>query len=327
MISAPFSAILAAGRSQFNQRMVEARRRHAGLSADGFSQFLRDCVDPIVSAVALVDSARAPAVALAAYDMGLELTGLGLVGPGSRSQLVATVWRELAPRLARLIALQPAEVLGLLSNAALYLESIPGTRCPKWIADVVALSGELESVEQFQAVGQIVAWRCGVAHFRAGAFEAGERLPEKLALAAFGAADSGVWRDVRERALADPWWTPQPAGPAGMETGAFSGFGGEFATPPEVHAHPNGFTVKSGAAYFLLVADAFGAVMHPSDEMEHGMLDAAKGDWKLKGAVLHVGEREIVLDLPAEGIKICCNGPTLAITSPYTHAIRLVPAR
>lgn len=326
MVSAPFSSILAAGRSRFNQRMADARRRHAGLSTEGFGQFLVTCIDPIVSAVALVDSARAPAVALAAYDMGLELTGLGLVGPGARSPFLATVWRTLAPRLAGLIVHQPAEVLGLLSNAALYIESIARTRCPEWIAQMAALSGQMQTIPQFQAVGQIAAWRCGVAHFRDGAIEAGDRLPEAVALSAFGATGTGSWQEVRAQALADPWWKPG-AIPTGIETGAFSGFGGEFSVPPEVRAHPHGFTVKSGGAYYLLVADAYGAVLHPSDQAEHDVLDAAKGEWKLKGSVLHVGEREILLDLPAEGIKICCNGQTLAIASPYTHAIRLVPAR
>ena len=94
-----------------------------------------------------------------------------------------------------------------------------------------------------------------------------------------------------------------------------------------MHAHPHGFTVRSGLEYHLLIADAYGAVLHPSDAIEHGTPDAVKGDWKLRDTVLHVGQRQIELDLPAEGIKVCCNGPTLAITSPYTHAIRLVSTR
>ena len=78
--------------------------------------------------------------------------------------------------------------------------------------------------------------------------------------------------------------------------------------------------------YFLLIADACGAVLHPSDSSEHHVQDAVKGEWKLKENVLHVGEREMVLDLPAEGLRVVCNGPALAITSPFAHSIVLVSA-
>ena len=329
MISAPFAVILAAGRSQFNQRMVEARRRHAALNGEGFSEFLQSCVDPVVCAVAAFDGPRVSAVALAAYDLGLELAGLGLVGPGARSVLVPAVWRTLAPKLASLIAQQPAEVLGLLSNAALYLESIPRTRRHDWLKGMVALAARIESIPQLQASGQIIAWRSGVAHFRSGALEAADRLPEPLALAAFGADGADAWSDLRQRMVDDPWWRPGPgAGVAQhIEIGEFAGLGGEFGEPPEVHAHAGTFTVRSGAAFYLLIADVYGALLHPSDAIEHNVLDAAKGEWKLKANVLHIGQREIDLDLPADSIRVCCNGPTLAITSPYAHSIRLVSAR
>lgn len=327
MISAPFAAILAAGRTQFNQRVMEARRRHAGLDTDAFGHFLETCVDPVIVAVSLADPGRGPAAALAAYDLGLELAGLRLIGHGARSALLPKVWRTLAPNYAHLIARQSAEVLGLLSNAALYLESVPGARCATWLSEMAAISARVGTIEQLQAVGQIVAWRSGVAHFRQGALQAADLLPDSLVLAALGASDDSAWPEVRARLLADPWWTPGTAAVQHIEVGQFTGFGGLFGMPPEVHAHPHGFTVRSGSVYYLLIADAWGAVLHPSDALEHDRQDAVQGDWKLRDGTLHVGARQMILDLPPEGIRICCNGPTLAITSPYTHAIRLVPAQ
>ena len=171
-----------------------------------------------------------------------------------------------------------------------------------------------------------MAWRSGVAHFRGGALAAADRLPEPLALAAFGADGADSWSVLRERLMDNPWWQPGAAVTQHIEIGEFAGLGGEFGEPPEVHAHAGTFTVRSGAAYHLLIADVYGALLHPSDTIEHGVLDAAKGEWKLKANVLHIGQREIALDLPANSIRVCCNGPTLAITSAYTHAIRLVSA-
>ncbi len=327
MISAPFAAILAAGRTQFNQRVLEARRRHAGLNTDAFSQFLETCVDPVIVAVSLADAARVSSTALAAFDLALELAGLRLIGEGARSTLLPTVWKTLAPNYAHLIARHSGEVLGSLSNAALFLESVPGARCATWLAAMTAISDRVISMEQLHAAGQIVAWRSGVAHFRQGAIAAGDRLPESLVLAAMGAGDDRAWPEVRARLLADPWWTPGTVAGQRIEVGDFTGFGGLFGVPPEVHAHPHGFTVRAGALYYLLIADAWGAVLHPSDALEHDRQDAAKGDWTLRETTLHVGGRQILLDLPPDGIRICCNGPTLAITSPYTHAIRLVPVQ
>ena len=242
MVSAPFAAILATGRSQFNQRMVEARRRHAGLNVEGFSKFLQCCVDSVIVAVAQFDAAAAPAAALAAYDAALELAGLGLVGPGSRSRLIPAAWCELAPKLLPLIAQEPAKVLGLLSNAALYLESVPRTRHQQWLDGMVALAPRVESVSQLATVGQIMAWRCGVAHFRSGALQAADLLAEPLALAAYGAPMSDSWSMLRQRLVAEPWWAPGADAAQRIEIGEFAGFGGEFAEPPEVHAHAGGFS-------------------------------------------------------------------------------------
>ena len=46
---------------------------------------------------------------------------------------------------------------------------------------------------------------------------------------------------------------------------------------------------------------------------------------RLDGATVHVGARSIALDLPAGDIALAANAHTLAITSPWTHAIRLLP--
>ena len=45
----------------------------------------------------------------------------------------------------------------------------------------------------------------------------------------------------------------------------------------------------------------------------------------MDGATLHIGARSIDLDVPAGDIALAANAHTLAITSPWTHAIRLLP--
>jgi hypothetical protein len=177
-------------------------------------------------------------------------------------------------------------------------------------------------------VGQILAWRAGAAHFRAGAIAAAAGLPEALALAAFGVADAGSWADLRERIARDPWWrAPDGVGLAQREIGAFIGLGGSFGAPPEVRAAPGGFFVHSAGQHFLLLADAYGAVLMSATAGEFAQAGAATGavGFSVEGEAIVVGRLRIALDLPASGLAVCASAGTLAITSPFTHAIRLVP--
>jgi hypothetical protein len=109
--------------------------------------------------------------------------------------------------------------------------------------------------------------------------------------------------------------------------GVFSGFGGRFTQPPELRIAPDGFLVRSGARYFLAMADAFGAVLLPAtdDEYAAGALPQPLDTPRIRNNRLVFADRELSLDLPAEGLTLVANAHTVAVTSPYTHAIRLLP--
>ncbi|MFS2217338.1 hypothetical protein ACCD08_22770 [Telluria sp. Tellsp104] len=104
---------------------------------------------------------------------------------------------------------------------------------------------------------------------------------------------------------------------AGREVGGFTGFGGAFAEPPEVRAGADGFVVRAGERCHLLLADAYGAVLLAATPDEF--------DRAAPGGAVQVDARRIAPDLPADGLAVCASGPTLALTSPYTHAIRVLP--
>ena len=177
MISPAFAAILASGRAQFNGRAAEAHRRFPALDMAAFGAFLQDGVDPLVQAVAATAPERAGGVTLAAYDMALELVGHGLAGPAAKNPFLNGVWRELAPALAPLLAVAPVDALGMLSNAAIHLAGVAGARPAQWQRELAALAPQVASVAQLRAVGQVLAWRAGVAHFRQGAIAAAGTLP------------------------------------------------------------------------------------------------------------------------------------------------------
>ena len=321
MISPAFAAILAGGRAQFNARALEARRRFPALDMAAFGAFLHDGVDPLVVAVAAAAPERVGGATLAAYDMALELVGHGLAGPAAKNPFVNTVWRELAPQFSSLLATAPVEVLGMLSNAAIHIASVAGARPAQWQGELAALAAQIATLAQLRAVGQVLAWRAGVAHFRQGALAAADTLPPALALAAFG-EPGAQWPHVHAQLQENPW----RGNADGREFGAFTGLGGDFATPPQVRATDDGFIVRSGERDYLLVADAYGAVLHSATAQEFEQANAdMPSSVRLDGATLHLGARSIALDLPAGDIVLAANAHTLAITSPWTHAIRLLP--
>lgn len=321
MISPAFAAILAGGRAQFNARAAEARRRFPALDMAAFGAFLRDGVDPLVVAVAAAAPERAGGATLAAYDMALELVGHGLAGPAAKNPFLNTVWRELAPQLSTLLATAPIDVLGMLSNAAVHIASVAGARPAQWQRELAALGPQIASVTQLRTVGQVLAWRAGVAHFRLGALAAADTLPPALALAAFG-EPGAQWPQVHAQLMANPW----RGNAEGREFGSFTGLGGDFGTPPQVRAAADGFIVRSAERHYLLVADAYGAVLHGATAQEFEQAQTgAPASVRLDGATLHIGARRIELDVPAGDIAIAANAHTVAVTSPWTHAIRLLP--
>ena len=321
MISPAFAAILASGRAQFNARAAEARRRFPALDMAAFGAFLHDGVDPLIVAVVAAAPERAGGATVAAYDMALELVGHGLAGPAAKNPFLNTVWRELAPSFAPLLSTAPVDVLGMLSNAAIHIASVAAARPAQWQHELVALAAQVATVAQLRAVGQVLAWRAGVAHFRQGALAAADTLPPALALAAFG-EPGAQWPQVLAQLQANPW----RGNAEGREFGSFTGLGGDFATPPQVRATDDGFVVRSGERHYLLVADAYGAVLHSATAQEFDQAQTAMpASVKLDGASVHIGARRIELDVPAADIAIAANAHTLAIASPWTHAIRLLP--
>ena len=321
MISPAFASILASGRTQFNARAAEARRRFPSLDMAAFGAFLHDGVDPLVLAVSSAAPERVGGVTLAAYDMALELVGHGLAGPAAKNPFLNTVWRELAPSFAPLLATAPVDVLGMLSNAAIHIASVAGAWPAQWQAGMAAVAPQVGSVAQLRAVGQVLAWRAGVAHFRQGALAAADTLPPALALAAFD-EPGAQWPQVHAQLLDYPW----RGNAEGREFGSFSGLGGDFGTPPQVRATNDGFVVRSAERHYLLVADAYGAVLHSATAQEYEQATTGMpSSVRLDGATVHLGARSIALDLPAGDIALAANAHTLAITSPWTHAIRLLP--
>ena len=315
--------ILRASRGELNARFAMARRRLPALDGAAFGQFLVDAVGPLCDAVPSRDVA---AVAHAAYDVALELCGQRLAGAGARDGRVGAAWSALLVPAAAHIAAAPEATLSAAANALVQLAAAPGARPEAWAEVMGTIAARAASIEEWLTAGQVAAWRAGLAHYRAGALEAADRLPPALALELVGAG--GAWADVRARLRADPWHDParpQSETRVVARVGAFRGFGGLFPVPPSVAGGGECFLVESDGDAWILFADACGATFHRAGEED--LRAAAAGGARApgwRGHRIEVGGQAIDLPVRGEVTSAALAASTLALTTSHSHSVLLV---
>ncbi|MFZ1983006.1 MAG: hypothetical protein WAU91_01255 [Desulfatitalea sp.] len=339
MITGTFAAVLRANRTDFNARFSMARRRFPGIDKQVFAAFLENRVVPVVEAVEAVQPERVAEAVYAAFDVGLELAGQQLIGCGAQSPAMDAGWRDLLPAVAPLVAQGPDRLLPALSNALYNLAHTTGARPAFWIEEMQRLSPLCTDSSVFLKVGQVVAWRAGMAHLRQGALATAAALSPVLALAAVGGPADADWPDLLSRLRTDPWCDPstttspdRPAATFGevARVGGFRGFGGPFIAPPLVACDGDHFWVRSADECWLLMADCFGHTFHRATLAE---FDAAAGskaspkDVQIRGTKITCRERIMdLVDLESFSSS-AANRHTLALTSPQTHSIVLISLR
>lgn len=329
MISDALAGVLASRRALFNQRVAEARHRQPTLDTAAFGAFVTDTLDAVCTAVAAIDPLAIVAAVEAAFDIGLTLVGQGLAGPSARLPWVDRAWKALAPAIAPLLVQAPAETLGTLANAIVRLDSVRGVRVAAWIDTMRDLAPRCHSLDELRALGALCAWRAGMAHLREPALAQAAQLDPALAAAALGAPDRS-WTEVRERVFVDRWWNPATGSvdAQGHTVGGFSGLDGPFAVPPDVRDGAGHFVAESAGRHFLLIADAFGAVVLPAapgDFAQAGVTQVPGVSITPRGASVH--GRDIAFAVPGERMKAVAGADSVALFSPWSHHVRIVPAR
>lgn len=300
---------LAAARPRFNALVATARRARSGFDTAALADAVATRLDPLAMAVEAVVPDRTALVVDAGFALSVTLVDHAL--SGERRLLVDRVWREVAVPLAAVVAERPEPALAMLTNAALKLAATPGARVDEWMVRMAGLAPLIDA-ETLAGAGQVVAWRAGMAHYRDGALAAADALPEALALAAIGV--EGSWTQVRAALAADRWWTPQGRA-VGTRFGGFTGFGGPFAAPPEVRGGAEGVFVRSTTRVGLLVADAWGATLHPADVAE---FDAARAASRAPA---------VPPGLPADDLRAAITADTIVFASPHSHFVEIKPWR
>lgn len=313
MLCDAFIQVLKSGRTDFNQQVAQTRRENPTFDDAAFSEFVQTCMNPLAAAVDAVAPESVVDLVQAMWETGLQLVAQRLAGPQAREPWINQTWQQVLVAAAKHVARTPGSMLGSFSNAAHHLSSTPGARPEQWIEMMTQAAAMTADVGTLLKAGQVAAWRSGLAHYRESALQQAQELPAEVALTVMQAGDA-KWPELHAALSADPWHIPEEASHAGHEVfraGAFSGFGGLFATPPQVIAANDQIFVRSGDDVWLLTADAFGATFHRAtqEEFSQGTKEESAGV------------------TPPAGIGMVTSSTrtrnTIAITGTLTHAVIL----
>lgn len=315
---------LQAGRSQFNARVAEACRAQPGFDTQAVQHLLHGTLNHLAEHASKIDADRTSSFILAAFDTGLTLQLRGKADV----PLVRLIWQHVLPACLPLALLQPRDTLGSLFNAALNLHTLSSVKQALWAREMARLASHCTDLACLRNLGQVLAWRCGLAHYRASALGIVRRLPTELAAEALTIPAGQNLAATLDKMAADIWFNPAQPTQTGLrvvhEAGGFTGFGGPFACPPEVRVYADGFVVRCAERYWYLCADAFGAMLHAGSAEEFAAGNPDSGRLMLQGKQLQLGTLQCELDLPAEGLQMVCGPTTAAVCSPYSHFIRLL---
>lgn len=269
-------------------------------------------------------------------SLALDLFAAGLLGPQTKHPYVSTAWQEILPRATRLLARDPTQVAGCLSNAVDYLASQSAARPAEWIQVMRDLSPHCDSVQQWLDAGKIAAWRVGLVQFRSAALKLARQLPLKLAIHSLGAPDDmmeSAWREQLNGLEADRWMSPTGQTAEAIRSlcivrtaGGFRGFGGPCLRPPTVIAHDGALIVSDGNTSWQLLADVFGTQWNRIPGLPPKTMSSASSSnvtIDRRGRVDWDGMQHDFADLVEAG-SFACDGQTLAVTLPTSRHVFLV---
>lgn len=324
-IGDPLRSALSVRRAEINARFAALRSSYPALEEAAVFAYLADTVSPIVAAVHGVAPGAILATLDALCELGFPLVAQGWLGPRARSAELATGFTHLLTRLPHLVAEDPTRFSGSIMNALYHLTRIPGARVNEWLALTHRLAEKVDLTISLQ-LGQVAAWRCGMAQLRSGALGLLSQLPPELAARAIGAPTPLTGEDIA-RLTADPWLAPAHLHEADGgkrlrqvgKAGGFAGFGGAFRKPPRVACVDGWIGASDGGAAFRLYADVFGCILHP---LAGDLPTIARGDGQISAdGQLHFLDERASLPAPLACHDCADDGQTLAAVSDASHFI------
>jgi hypothetical protein len=262
---------LADHRSAFNRRFDEAASQYSALTAEAGYRFFREDLAPLMEAVDLeLTSAERQAgrlfeIADVATVVGLRATGQRSLGPTALQPHVEALWRTVLPVLARSIIADPT-LIGALTSAATQIARVETARPQQWLTLVARAGAHAQDAAEVRRIGQVAAWRSGLAQYRETALAVLDDLSAQRVIQVLDLGpEPPAVEVVRSSLSTNRWWNGAPSAQKWstlQQGGSFTGFGGRFISPPRLKRRREELFAAVGNEVFLVCADGFGVTFH-----------------------------------------------------------------
>lgn len=323
-MDAVFSQLLARQREAINALFFQARQYSHQLQPETVYRFLTDTLQPVVLAAAPhLPADELDQLALKLTVLALDLIGKQLLDPAGPFALIETAWRRLFAAHPQLLAESPRRAIAALSNALVHLCLHPGARPAIWVSELERLGGACPDLARYLKLGQILAWRVGLAQYRSGALALLPELPAQLQAELLENQPLAAW-------LASPWTDKlNHLSPKGLRmaavTGRFSGWGGKLHDPPQLGWEDDALLVSDSQACWYVFRDAFGeSWLRRNEPLTQ---PAGLGPWQLSpSGEVSYGEQQARFPELAGWSQAAGNHHTLAVAMPDSFRIRLIAA-
>lgn len=279
-VSPELEAVLRRERDRFNQTFQMARTRFPRLDGEATLALYAELAAALLAGAARRNIADAAPALLALFETTLTLVGRELAGAGGRLPEYAPGLLECLTAAPRALFEAPREMIPGLANALYHLLSRSARAGAEWSRAYVELADLSLDRETLQAAGALAAWRAGLAHFRAAALARIDQLPPSALFAALRATEAQRSRiaprpgEFVNRLVANPWTTlenwlePEREELVARSGGGFRGFGGVFASPPEILVGADGLLATDADSSYRIFVDAYGWSIRPIGETE-----------------------------------------------------------
>jgi hypothetical protein len=333
-LTGPLAEALKRGRSSFNAKFLAGSKADAPIERQAFQHHLAVTLDPIVRSVAAEFAERTDAVAVALFDLSLDLFAKSLLGPAAKYPAIDSAWRLLLPRMPRLMAREPAQVAGAVTNALYNLSQTPRARPQAWTEQIGVIAATCQSAGDLMACGSVLAWRCGMPQYRESALDKAGSLAPVLATRVLGLPDGTATERIAavlQSLRVNPWILPQEplnsrAAPRELKllakAGAFRGFAGQFLAPPKVARVDAELVASDGTATWRLHADIYNSLLLRTEasglrQSNNDVQIQADGTVRWKSHVRRFPEL-------ANATSIAAVNHTMAVTIPTSHHLFLL---
>ncbi len=279
-VSAELEAALRRERERLNQSFLLARTRFPRLDGDAVLALFADLAESLLSGARRRDFADPVPALLALFETTLTLAGRELAGANARLPQYAIRLRACLSAAPRALLEAPREMIPGLANALHNTLTVSSRAGEEWSRAYVELAELDLDRDALKLAGVLAAWRAGLAHYRAAALGRAASLPPAALFAALRidaeqrSKLAPRLNEFLQRLAANPWTTPENwLAPEREELvarigGGFRGFGGVFASPPEIVVGADGLLASDADSAYRIFVDAYGWSIRTIGETE-----------------------------------------------------------